>query len=154
MSYINNVTGYRKDILETRSEVHKGAWALIEPDGIVKNVIPGFVDCDTTILGSPRLGASFVDYVVTVHAGGGCEAGFGTEGVEVFLYVFNGHMERPSPMAVTSSAPPAPGSPSRTLATRTPSAFSTSASTSRLRAMRPTRSSRTSTMWTGPITRA
>lgn len=53
MSYINNVTGYRKDILETRSEVHKGAWALIEPDGIVKNVIPGFVDCDTTILGSP-----------------------------------------------------------------------------------------------------
>ena len=29
MSYINNVTGYRKDILETRSEVHTGAWALI-----------------------------------------------------------------------------------------------------------------------------
>ena len=93
MSYINNVTGYRKDILENRSEVHKGAWALIEPDGIVKNVIPGFENCDTTILATPKLGASFCDYIVTVHAGGGCESGFGAEGVEVFFYVFNGRME-------------------------------------------------------------
>lgn len=90
MSYLNNVTGTRKDILSNRSIVREN-WALIEPDGVVKNVIPGFEGCDVTILASPRLkGASFVDYLVTVHPGGGNRQGFGKEGVEVFLYVFEG----------------------------------------------------------------
>lgn len=93
MSYFNGVTGYRNDILQNRSQVHKGEWALIEPDGIVKNVIPGFEDCDATILATPKLGASFCDYLVTVHPGGGCQEGFGADGVEVFFYVFNGRME-------------------------------------------------------------
>lgn len=30
-------------------------WAVIEPDGIVKNVIPGFENCDITILASLRM---------------------------------------------------------------------------------------------------
>ena len=54
MSYINNVTGYRPDILASRSVVNRN-WAVIEPDGIVKNVIPGFENCDITILASPRM---------------------------------------------------------------------------------------------------
>ncbi|MEG0355993.1 MAG: (S)-ureidoglycine aminohydrolase, partial [Lachnospiraceae bacterium] len=64
MSYLNEQTGYREDLLATRSVVKKENYVLIEPDGIVKNAIPGYVNCDVTILGSPELGASFVDYLV------------------------------------------------------------------------------------------
>lgn len=93
MGYLNNVTGYREDILSNRSVIKKGNYALIEPDGLVKNVIPGFVNCESTILASPKLGASFVDYLVTVNKDGGNNAGFGEEGVEVFVYVVDGNIE-------------------------------------------------------------
>jgi Uncharacterized protein, possibly involved in glyoxylate utilization len=69
MSYLNNVVGYRKDLLSNRSVIKQDNYALIEPDGLVKNIIPGFEDCDITILGSPKLGASFVDYLVTIQVG-------------------------------------------------------------------------------------
>lgn len=42
MSYLNQVTGYRGDLLLNRSVVKKGMYALLEPDGLVKNTIPGF----------------------------------------------------------------------------------------------------------------
>ena len=71
MSYLNGATGYRKDLLSTRSIIKKGNYAVIEPDGLVKNVIPGFEGCEITILASPKLGASFVDYLVGVEPGGG-----------------------------------------------------------------------------------
>ena len=53
MSYLNGATGYRKDLLSTRSIIKKGNYAVIEPDGLVKNVIPGFEGCEITILASP-----------------------------------------------------------------------------------------------------
>ncbi len=53
MSYFNGQTGYRNDLLTTRSVVKKENYVLIEPDGIVKNSIPGYEKCDVTILGSP-----------------------------------------------------------------------------------------------------
>lgn len=56
MSYINQITGYRKDILTSRSIVKRGDFALIEPDGLVKNVISGFDKCTVTILASPKIG--------------------------------------------------------------------------------------------------
>lgn len=93
MSYQNNVTGYRKDLLSTRSIIKKGNYAIIEPDGIVKNVIPGFQNCAITILSSPKLGASFVDYLVTVEPGGGNQSGFGLKGEEIFFYVFQGNVK-------------------------------------------------------------
>ncbi len=92
MSYLNNVVGYRKDLLSNRSVIKKDNYALIEPDGLVKNVIPGFENCDITILGSPKLGASFVDYLVTIYAGGKNELGFGDEGVETLLYLIEGNL--------------------------------------------------------------
>lgn len=52
MGYRNDNTGSRDDILQNRSVVKRN-WAVIEPDGCVKNVIPGFESCDVTILGSP-----------------------------------------------------------------------------------------------------
>lgn len=93
MGYLNNVTGYREDILANRSVIKKNNFALIEPDGLVTNVIPGFEDCDVTILASPKLGASFVDYLVTLKENGRNKEGFGEEGVEVFVYVVEGKIK-------------------------------------------------------------
>lgn len=93
MGYLNNVTGYRDDILSNRSVIKKGNFALIEPDGLVKNVIPGFKDCAVTILGSPQLGASFVDYLVTLEENGRNKDGFGGDGIEVFVYVVEGSIK-------------------------------------------------------------
>ncbi|MEG1107141.1 MAG: (S)-ureidoglycine aminohydrolase [Eubacterium sp.] len=90
MSYLNENIGYRDDLLANRSVVKHGNFALIEPDGIVKNTIPGFEKCAVTILSSPKLGASFVDYLLTIEKGGGHWKGFGDEGIEVFFYVFEG----------------------------------------------------------------
>lgn len=93
MSYLNQVTGYRADLLTNRSVVKKDNYVLIEPDGLVKNTIPGFENCDVTILGSPKLGASFVDYLVTIHAGGKNELGFGGVGqIETLFYLLEGKL--------------------------------------------------------------
>lgn len=88
MSYLNGQTGYRKSALGTRSVV-KPNYVVLEPDGLVKNVIPGYENCDTTILGSPVMGATFADYLVTAHAGGK-NTGIGGNGIESFLYVVSG----------------------------------------------------------------
>ena len=93
MSYLNNVTGYREDILINRSIIKKGNFALIEPDGLVKNTIPGFENCAVTILSSPKIGASFVDYLVTLEKDGRHKTGFGEEGVEIFVYVIEGKIK-------------------------------------------------------------
>lgn len=89
MSYLNNQIGYRTSLLSTRSVIKKGNWVLLEPDGLVKNAIPGYQNCDVTILGSPEMGATFADYLVTVHAGGK-NTGIGGDGIESFLYVVSG----------------------------------------------------------------
>lgn len=90
MGYLNNNTGYPQDLLMSRAIIKRGNYALITPDGLVKNIIPGFENCDVTILSTPKLGATFVDYFVTLHQGGGNTQGFGAPGVETFLYVIDG----------------------------------------------------------------
>ncbi|MBU2702479.1 (S)-ureidoglycine aminohydrolase [Sporomusaceae bacterium BoRhaA] len=92
MGYLNNVVGYRKELLTNRSVVKKGSYALLTPDGLVKNVIPGFENCDITIFSSPKLGASFVDYLVTIYAEGKNELGFGADGVETLFYLLEGSL--------------------------------------------------------------
>ena len=91
MSYLNNQIGYRDSMLETRSVVKTNNWVLLEPDGLVKNSIPGYVNCDVTILASPAMGASFADYLITAHAGGKNDS-IGGEGIETFLYVMEGEV--------------------------------------------------------------
>lgn len=92
MSYLNNVNaGNREALIATRSVIKKDNYVVIEPDGIVKNAIPGYENCDTTILGSPELGASFADYISTVHPGGK-NTGIGGNGIESFLYVISGKL--------------------------------------------------------------
>lgn len=93
MSYLNKQTGYREELLLTRSVIKKENWVLLEPDGIVKNAIPGYENCDVTILATPAMGASFADYLVTAHAGGKNAKGIGGEGIETFLFVINGEVK-------------------------------------------------------------
>lgn len=92
MSYLNNQIGYREGLLSTRSIVKKENFCLLEPDGLVKNRVPGYVQCDVTILGTPAMGASFADYLVTAHEGGHHDS-LGGDGIETFLYVAEGAVD-------------------------------------------------------------
>ncbi len=93
MSYLNGVMGYRDGILKNRSIIKKNNYALIEPDGLVKSAILGFENCDVTILSSPKIGASFVDYLVTVNKEGKNHLGFGGDDIEVFFYILEGNVK-------------------------------------------------------------
>lgn len=92
MGYLNHQQGYREGLLELRSVVKKDNYAVLTPDGLVNNVVPGFDDCDITILGSPRIGARFVDYLVTLKNNGGNTQGFGGNGIQTFIYVVYGNI--------------------------------------------------------------
>lgn len=85
--------GYRNDLLSSRSIIRHGSHALIVPEGLVNNVIPFFEKCRISVLASPRLGASFVEYVVTMESGGRNTREFGGDGVETFAYVLEGKLE-------------------------------------------------------------
>ena len=93
MGYKNKNIGYLDGLLQSRAVVKKNNFAILPHDGLVNNVIPGFENCDATILGSKQLGANFVDYIMTFHKGGQNTRGFGGEGVQTFVYVLNGKLE-------------------------------------------------------------
>ncbi|MDB6354666.1 (S)-ureidoglycine aminohydrolase [Trichococcus sp. K1Tr] len=93
MGYKNNQTGYRDGLLESRAVIKRANYALIPHDGLVKNVVPGFENCEVTILASQKLGASFVDYIISMKSGGRNVQGFGAEGVETFVYVVDGKLK-------------------------------------------------------------
>jgi (S)-ureidoglycine aminohydrolase len=83
--------GYPKEFLSTRAVVKLGSYAVIPPTGLVNNVIPGIANCIISIVASPKMGASFVQYVITAGPGGGTTKKFGSEqGIETFIYCING----------------------------------------------------------------
>lgn len=84
--------GFPNDILNTRADIKPGLYAVIPPEGLVNNILPGFENCYTSILGSPRLGAKFTDYIVTLHKGGKNTGFAGQEGVQSFLFVVDGKL--------------------------------------------------------------
>lgn len=92
MGYRTNELGYPTDILQSRAIVERGNFALIPPQGLVKNMLPNFEKCEMTIMGTPKLGASFVDYLCRVLPGGGNTNGFGGNGIETFIYVLEGEL--------------------------------------------------------------
>lgn len=84
---------YPNDILSTRAVVKPGLWAVIPKDGLVNNIIPGIKDCRVSILCSPKVGASFVEYVISTENSGYSEMPFGGgTGIESFLYVIDGEV--------------------------------------------------------------
>ena len=83
--------GYPKDVLSTRAVVKHGCYAVIPPEGLVNNQIPGLEGCRVSIVASPKMGASFVEYLVEAAPGGGTVFPFGQqEGVETFFAVVEG----------------------------------------------------------------
>ena len=92
MGYKNNHTGYLEGLLQSRAIIKKNNYAILPHDGLVNNVIPGFEECECSILGSQKLGANFVDYLISFKKEGKNTLGFGGPGVETFLYVIDGHL--------------------------------------------------------------
>lgn len=90
MGYRNNNTGYRDGLLETRAMIKKNNYAILTHDGLVNNLIPGFENTRISILGSPRMGASFSDFIAEFEEGGKNILGFGGPGIETFVYVIKG----------------------------------------------------------------
>lgn len=76
--------------LTTRAIVEHGKYALIPPQGRVNNNVPGFEDCNISIIASPELGASFAQYVTEVLPGGKTTEIFGGDGLETFIYTLEG----------------------------------------------------------------
>lgn len=85
--------GYPKDLLSSRSIVKHGSFALLAPEGLVNNVVPGFENCTISILASPKLGASFVDYIITMNEDGKTTKGFGGNGIETLVYCIDGKIK-------------------------------------------------------------
>ncbi|MGE4548748.1 MAG: (S)-ureidoglycine aminohydrolase [Intestinibacillus sp.] len=85
---------YPNDLLATRAVVKNGLYAVIPPEGLVNNVLPFLNGCRASIVCSPKIGASFVQYEVTVEPGGGTSEPFTVEAeVETFLYVVSGTLD-------------------------------------------------------------
>ena len=93
MGYKNNNIGYVDGLLESRAVIKKNNYAVLPHEGLVNNVIPGFENCDCSILGSPKLGAGFVDYIMTFHKDGKNEIGFGGADIETLVYVIDGKLK-------------------------------------------------------------
>ncbi len=83
--------GYPTDLLSTRAVVKPGLWAVIPKEGLVNNVIPFIKGCKVSIVASPKMGASFVQYVAEASAGAHTTRPFAAEkGIESFLYLAEG----------------------------------------------------------------
>ena len=83
--------GYPKDLLSTRAVVRRGNFAIIPPTGLVNNTVPGIEGCRVSIIASPKMGASFVQYVIDVPKSCGTTRVFGNDPrIECFAYVVSG----------------------------------------------------------------
>ena len=58
----------------------------------MQNAVLGFENVDISILGSPKLGATFVDYIATFHKNGQQTTGFGGDGIQTLVYVIDGRL--------------------------------------------------------------
>ena len=86
--------GFPKDLLSTIAVVKPGLWAVIPKDGLVNNVIPNIKGCKVSIVASPKMGASFVQYIVEAAENGKTAEPFAAEdGLESFLYVVEGEVK-------------------------------------------------------------
>lgn len=86
--------GYPSELLSTRAVVKPGLYAVIPKDGLVNNVIPNIKDCRVSIVASPKMGASFVQYIIDANVNGGTTTPFAKEDrIESFIYCVNGTLD-------------------------------------------------------------
>ena len=82
---------YPEHPLSTRAIVKPGLWAVLPEGGLVNNVIPAIKGCRVSIVASPKMGASFVQYIITAQKDGHTAFPLASEeGVESFIYVVSG----------------------------------------------------------------
>lgn len=84
---------YPKDLLSSRAIIKHGSYALIPPEGLVNNQLPHFEKCTISIIASPKLGASFVQYLIEMKPEGKNTKGFGGNGIESFVFVREGALD-------------------------------------------------------------
>lgn len=85
---------YPTDLLSTRAIVKPGLWAVIPNAGLVNNVIPNIVGGKISIVCSPKLGASFTQYVIEASKNCHTTDPFAAEAhIESFLYVEEGQVK-------------------------------------------------------------
>ena len=86
--------GYPSDLLSTRAIVKQGLWAVIPKTGLVNNVIPNIVGGKVSIICSPKLGASFTQYVIEAPKGCHTTDPFAKEErIESFIYIEEGQVK-------------------------------------------------------------
>lgn len=80
--------------LSCRAVVKPGLYAVIPKEGLVNNVVPPIENCTVSMIASPKMGASFVEYVLTMEPEGGAAVPYGTQpGMECFFYVIEGECD-------------------------------------------------------------
>lgn len=84
---------YPKDHLVSRAVIKLGEYAVLPPEGRVINVIPNFEGFKMTILASPKMGTSFVQYIGEVAPGAKTTKAFGGDGIETFVFFLDGEGE-------------------------------------------------------------
>jgi (S)-ureidoglycine aminohydrolase len=82
--------GIPTELLTTRAIIKHNNFVLIPPEGRVNNSVPNLAKCNTSILCSPKLGASFAFYTVDVLPNGGTTTPFCQEGIETFVFCISG----------------------------------------------------------------
>lgn len=86
--------GYPKDVLSTRSIIRQGLFAVIPPEGLVRNIVPGMENCHVSIIASPKLGADFIQYIVDIPTDDENWSVVPADShVEMFMYCINGNGE-------------------------------------------------------------
>lgn len=85
--------GYPETLLSSRAIIQHGRFAIIPPEGLVKNVIPHFENCNISIVASPKLGASFVQYIIEMLPKGKTSKEFGDNEEESFVFCQYGEIE-------------------------------------------------------------
>lgn len=78
----------RIGLVGNRSRVERN-WALLAPEAVAESVLPEWEKTVAKIVASPALGAAFAQYDLVLAAGGGTQHTLG-EGIEAFLFVFDG----------------------------------------------------------------
>ena len=79
------------DLLSSRAVIKPGLWSVIPRSSLINNTVPFIDNCKVSIVASPKIGASFAEYLIEAQPGGRTSKPFGGErDIECFLYCIEG----------------------------------------------------------------
>jgi (S)-ureidoglycine aminohydrolase len=80
----------RQGLVWSRARVERN-WALLPAEGVAVSVLPEWQGTVAKIFTAPAMGAGFAQYDLALEPGGGTQGSL-PEGIESFLYVFEGEV--------------------------------------------------------------